>query len=351
MRVAITGEGGFLGYHLTQYLKYNKGVDVVELSRNYQSHIHKLQNCDWLIHCAGKNRGDDVRKGNVQLAKELVDLLNLHRISINIVFTSSIQEDVANEYGESKKAARDILQKYCDKVGTTLITYKLPNLFGPFGKPNYNSVVSTFCYNINNGIECKVGNATIDLCYVYDAAKVICDFKDTDTFPTTSISIDKLHSYLEDFHNKYKAACIPKLEDDFEVNLFNTYRSYSKCSHTLVRHEDSRGYLIELMKSGTKESQVFFSTTHPGITRGNHFHFNKIERFCILKGTAKVSMRKVGTDEIISYIIEEGDNTIVDMPVLFTHNLTNIGTSDLLCVFWVNEIFNKDNPDTYPEIV
>ena len=121
--------------------------------------------------------------------------------------------------------------------------------------------------------------------------------------------------------------------------------------HVLVRHTDDRGYLIELLKSEQSQTQIFFSTTRPGVTRGNHFHFNKVERFCVLKGKASIDMRKVGTTDKISYLVEDTDNTVVDMPVLYTHNLTNIGTTELVCVFWTNEIFNKDNPDTYFEQV
>jgi UDP-2-acetamido-2,6-beta-L-arabino-hexul-4-ose reductase len=348
MKIAITGETGFLGYHLTQHLKYRLGYDVVVLTRDYQSNVHLIKHCDWLIHCAGINKELTDIRNNTLLAQELIDLLDKHDININVAYASSIQEFHNTEYGNDKNTAGKILAKYCQYANTEFISYFLPNLFGPFGKPNYNSVVATFCYNIVNGNVCNVNkHVIIDLCYVYDAIDVITQFSHTHIYKTNTISINELYKKLVNFHENYTNGIIPSLTTDFDIQLFNTYRSFSKCDHKFVRHNDERGYLIELLKSDMSQSQIFFSTTNPGITRGNHFHFNKVERFCILKGTANISMRRLGTDEIISYIINEDMNTVVDMPILYTHNITNIGNSELVCVFWTNEIFNVNDTDTY----
>lgn len=347
MKIAITGETGFLGYHITQYFKYQLGYDMVSLTRDYQSNIRLIKDCDWLIHCAGVNRGETVYNDNISLAKELVDLLQTHNIKINIAFTSSVQEFAKTEYGLSKSISSNILNEYCINTDKKFISYKLPNLFGPFGKANYNSVVSTFCYNLVNGNTCQVNDNKVDLCYVHDA---IYSMKLTDTectYSTTNISIKELYEKLKRYHLSYSTGIIPELNSHFDIHLFNTYRSFSDCTHKFIRHTDDRGYLIELLKSEGTQSQIFFSTTKPGITRGNHFHFNKIERFCILKGTADISMRKIGSNDVISYIVTEDMNMVVDIPVMYTHNIKNIEDRELICVFWTNEIFDAENPDTF----
>lgn len=349
MKIAITGEEGFLGYHLTQYYKWVKKYQIVKLGRNYLDKITLLHNCDLLIHCAGVNRGEDIYKSNIKLAQDLVDSLNDNNISIDIKFTSSTQEDNNNEYGNSKIKSRQILKKYCDQNNTSFKSYKIPNIFGPFGKPNYNSFINTFCYNLLNNIQCKYNNNLVTLSYVYDVIKFI-DNK-LPNYNSTTLSVKDVYNKLKKFHNDYSQGIIPNLTNNFNKNLFNTYRSFSPSIFKLKKHLDDRGYLVELVKGKGSETQVFFSTTKPNITRGNHFHFNKVERFCVLKGKAKISMRKVGTPKSINYIIEDKDNKVIDMPILYTHNITNIGNKDLICVFWVNEIFDVKNPDTYFEKV
>lgn len=352
MKIAITGEKGFLGQHLTFAAKYKFEYNVVELTRDYIENLNKIEDCDWLIHCAGVNRGENVKEGNINLAKELVDGLKKLNIKTNLIFISSIQEELDNDYGISKKQAKDILKKYCIDSGTAFHSYKLPNLFGPFGKPNYNSVVATFCNNISKNIEVKANpTAEVRLAYVQDVCDKILKLSDNDSFNTTAIGVFNLKEILEYYQDCYSKGIIPELEDEFDTQLFNTFRSYINPEHKFERFTDDRGYLIELLKSKHSQTQIFFSTTKPGITRGNHFHFGKVERFCILKGSAKIEMRKVGTDKIDTYLISEDDNKVIDMPILYTHNITNIGTDELVCAFWTNEIFDKNNPDTYYEAV
>ena len=359
MKIAITGENGFLGYHLTQYFKWVKSYKVIKLGRDYLNNINLLKDCDLLIHCAGinkdtsKNRfhGKDISdyNGNIILAQDLVDSLNQNNISIDIKFTSSTQEDNGNEYGISKIKAKSILSKYCNKHNTKFESYKIPNIFGPFGKPNYNSFINTFCYNIVNNIPCTCNNAVVPLSYVYDVAKVL-DNQTTD-YNINKVIVSKIYNLLKSFHKDYSQGIIPNLNNNFEKNLFNTYRGFTNPDFKFNKYSDDRGNLVELVKGKGSETQVFFSTTKPNITRGDHFHFNKVERFCVLKGKAKISMRKVGTTKKTHYIIEGKDNKVIDMPILYTHNITNIGNEDLICVFWVNEIFDKNDPDTYFEKV
>ncbi len=346
MKVAITGESGFLGYHIFQYLKYVKKYEVVSLGRDYQNNISKVKGCDWLIHCSGVNRGLDVGDTNVSITKELIFLLKQNKIAINIAFSSSTQVDLENDYGNSKMKCEKLLKEYCDSESKNFIAYKIPNLFGPFGKPNYNSFVSTFCYNEVNKIQSRTSDSYVNLCYVYDAVQIICEFSNQN-FTTNKVSVNQVYDLVRQYHENYTLGIFPKINTQFELNLFNTYRSFSNPYHNTKKIYDNRGYLMECVKSKGSESQIFFSVTKPGITRGNHFHFSKIERFCILKGEAEVKMRRIGTDDIKSYIINEDTNAVIDMPVLHTHNIKNIGNEELICVFWTNEIFDPQNPDTY----
>ena len=344
MTIAITGEKGFLGYHLTQYYKWVKHYEVVSLGRNYLENIRLLGKCDLLIHCAGVNRGDNVYEGNINLASELVSALENNNIQIDIKFTSSTQVKKANEYGDSKLEAERILQDYCNRNNSQLSTFYIPNLYGPFGKPNYNSFIATFCYNLNNNVECKYNTNFVDLCYVYDAIESI----DLDLpFTTDTVSVEDVFLKLKSFKEDYSQGIVPNLTSRFDLNLFNTFRSYANNIFKFKRHSDDRGHLVELVKGKGSQTQVFFSTTKPGITRGDHFHFGKVERFCVLYGTACIKTRKIDSQEVNEYIISGEDNKVIDMPLLFTHNITNVGNEDLICVFWVNEIFDTNNPDTY----
>tara|TARA_R110001599_G_scaffold67218_1_gene189954 strand:- start:1022 stop:2068 length:1047 start_codon:yes stop_codon:yes gene_type:complete len=348
MKVAITGEKGFLGYHLTQYYKWVKEYEVIELGRDYLNNIKLLKDCDLLIHCAGVNKGYNVYQGNITLAQDLVNALNDNSIQINIKFTSSTQEDDNNKYGDSKIKAKQILTNYCDKNNTDFKSYKIPNIFGPFGKPNYNSFINTFCYNLIKNIDITYNDNLVTLCYVYD---VIESIDNNTEFNTITIPVSDIYYKLKDFHNDYSQGIIPNLISKFDKDLFNTYRSFTSSLFKFTKHTDDRGHLVELVKGKGSKTQIFYSITKPGITRGDHFHFGKVERFCVITGKAKISIRKIGSNKKINYIIDGEDNKVIDMPILHTHNITNISNNNLVCIFWVNEIFNPMDTDTYFEKV
>ena len=209
MKIAITGEIGFIGYHLTQYFKYQTDHEVISLTRDYINNIDKLVDCDWLIHCAGVNRGSNVLKNNIDITTSLVKELISNNIKVNVSFISSIQEDLDNDYSKSKKECHLILEKYCIDSNTKYIKHKLLNIFGPFVKPNYNSVVATFCYNLVNNIDCTVNNSDIKLCYIYDAIQVIASFKEFDHYNTVNITINDLYMQLLEYHIQYSKGIIP----------------------------------------------------------------------------------------------------------------------------------------------
>lgn len=345
MKIAITGENGFLGYHLRQYFLWKTKNEIVLLGRDFIESLHKLKNCDLLIHCAGVNRGQDIFKKNIELSENLVSELNDLNIKIPIKFISSTQETLDNEYGKSKIKSKEILEKYCISNKTKFSSYKVPNLFGPFGKPNYNSFINTFCHSIANNIDINIKDNFVDLCYVYDAINVIDD--KTDNFIVHRVSVSEIYKILLYFNSRYSKGIIPKIENIFQKNLFNTFRLFLNNKFKLFNNNDERGSLFELLKCDGSENQIFYSTTKPGVVRGNHFHFGKIERFCVLQGKAEIKIRKIGSDIIKKYIISGTDPEVIDMPVLHSHSIKNIGDEILHCVFWVDEIFDEKHTDTY----
>jgi UDP-2-acetamido-2,6-beta-L-arabino-hexul-4-ose reductase len=361
MNIIITGEKGFIGYHLTQYLKWVKKENVISVGRDFQKESKKFIEADWVVHLAGVNRGEsdqEVYNGNVNLAKDLIEIFDKNESTPNVIFISSIQESLNNIYGNSKIDASKIIKSHCESKNKLFISLKLPNVFGSFCKPNYNSFIATFCDKISKGNNPEIiKDNKVPLIYVQDVCKVLYDsiiqtqeksFEEYIYDIKVSEALNKLN-YFNELYNKN--GILPELDNKFNINLFNTFRSYiSPLSH-LTRKTDDRGYLIEILKCESSQTQMFYSVTKPNITRGNHFHFDKIERFMILKGTALVEMRKIDSEKILSWVISDSDDLTIDMPIMYTHSLKNIGDDDLICCFWTQEIFNPSLPDTYFEKV
>jgi UDP-2-acetamido-2,6-beta-L-arabino-hexul-4-ose reductase len=356
IKVGINGGFGFIGYHLWLYLTYKcNDIDVIRLSKELTQ--SEISNCDIIFHMAEQNSGDvnELYKNNTNSAIKLTNKLNEYGVNPKIIYTSSIHQNIDNLYG---KWRRDNIDMFLKK-GVDLTVVQLPNIFGPFCKPNYNSFIATFCDTIINGDnKLKVNDSKINLLYVDNLCKQLYEvIKESrielDVDITTSVN--EIHNLLLNFKEKYiNNGEIPLLNDDFEINLFNTFRSYIKDDNlkTNVKiNVDSRGVLSELMISRIK-GQIFYSTTNTNCTRGNHFHTKRIERFCVLSGTALIQIRKVGTDKIIEYYISGDDYQVIDIPVCYTHNLKNIGNTTLICCFWMNDILSEQTPDdTYYEIV
>jgi UDP-2-acetamido-2,6-beta-L-arabino-hexul-4-ose reductase len=352
MKIGITGEQGFIGYHLTQFIKYKTDHDIVSLGRRFQSSPDDLRRCDWIIHLAGVNRSESVYSDNIKINKDLIDIIEQSNRFPNLIFVSSTQEGNGTEYGKSKSDSYEMIEKFYMKSKSQLHKVVLPNIFGPFCKPNYNSFVSTFCYNLNNDKEVQViQDREVDLLYVQDACKMIFSIIDPSisrTFSTKEFFVSEILTKLVSFKNEYvDTNTLPHFENQFELDLFHTFRSFSNPVRKLIRRTDERGYLLECLRSKSNNSHFFYSITKPEITRGNHFHFNKIERFIIIKGVAQVKFNKLDSNEVETFIINSEDDSIIDIPVLKSHNLTNIGSEELICAFWTNEIFDEKNPDTY----
>jgi len=368
-RVGITGQAGFIGTHLYQYLGlFSETIVRIPFEDQWFTDPDKMDSfvkqCDVIVHLAAMNRGDleEIYRTNLLLVQQLIDALNRTNARPTLLYSSSTQEARDNLYGKSKREGRELLENWGKETGTKVYGLIIPNVFGPFGKPFYNSVVPTFCVQILKKEAVTIqADAEVTFIYVNDLVEHITNILLSEEelsvpkiAPTGTISVSGLKELLESFYVTYvENKCIPSLSNKLQVALFNTFKSYLPTSFYPVNlpiHEDDRGLLCEVLKTGTA-GQVFYSVTKPGITRGNHFHRRKLERFCVLAGEALIRLRRIGTDEIVEYPVNGKDTSFVDIPVFYTHNITNTGNTELITLFWTNEIYDPSDPDTWFEKV
>ena len=367
LRIGITGQNGFIGYHVLQHLRLQPDLyEIIPFEKEYFTTPQKLADfvsqCDTIIHLAAMNRGDEqeIYDTNIALVKKLISAMEEAGVTPHIIFSSSTQEKRDNAYGKSKRRGAELFSQWADQHNSIFTHYVISNVFGPFSRPYYNTVVATFCYQLTHGEKpVIITDADMNLIYVGDLAKdFIAHINDTKSSvvlpkPVTSINVSGLLSKLELFKECYfDKGIIPNLQNSFEVNLFNTFRSFANDIMPIYPdlHSDSRGTFVEVMKEMTG-GQTSFSTTLPSITRGNHFHMRKIERFCVIKGKALIQTRRIGTDYVSEYIVSGNKPAFIDMPIFYTHNIKNIGEEELLTIFWINEFFDPNDPDTYYEEV
>jgi UDP-2-acetamido-2,6-beta-L-arabino-hexul-4-ose reductase len=302
---------------------------------------------------------------NVKLVQRLIQAMEATGSRPHVLFASSTQEERDNPYGRSKKEGRRLLEEWAARTGAPLSILIIPNVFGPFGSPYYNSVVATFCHQLTHGEQPQIHiNGELRLIYVAELVHVVIEHLthsplSTSCFPVPSSSshrVSDLLAKLADFKRLYfDQGIIPDLMSPFDRNLFNTFVSYidhaSFFPGRLIPHADQRGSFVEVLKLDHTGGQVSFSTTVPGITRGNHFHIRKFERFAVIQGKAEIELRRIGTDKIMRFDLDGNAPAFVDMPVWHTHNITNIGDEELYTLFWISEFYNPADPDTYSEKV
>ena len=358
MKIGITGSDGFIGYHTYNNLKFTTKYNVIKLKKDFHKD-KRIKKCDWIIHLAGVNRSNgqnNVYADNIDLTNKLVESVGKNT---NIIFASSTQAaDSETMYGKAKVECEQVIQLWSQQYGGKFYNLRIPNVFGPFCKPNYNSFVATFCHNVCSGKDLKVTeDKYINLIYVNDVVEEFkkCIEGDEPSFRTSEILVSEVAERLSYFRDSYfNGGMIPKIDTTFDLNLFNTFLSYVPHKKRLIGTElfsDERGSLTELAKVDGSEGQVFFSTTNPGKVRGEHFHMRKFERFCVVDGEATIRIRKLGSKKPYEYKVSGDDIKVIDMPLLYTHNIENTGKKKLTTVFWINEIFNKQDTDTYGEKV
>jgi UDP-2-acetamido-2,6-beta-L-arabino-hexul-4-ose reductase len=370
IKVGVTGSNGFIGWHLCQTLKLHiENFELIEFNRNWFNETHLLDKfvskCDIIVHLAGLNRHGEqsvIYDTNIELANKLVEAFNRTNFEGQVLFSSSIQEERNNVFGNSKKEARAIFSKWAKENGTQFKGLIIPNVYGAFGVPFYNSVVSTFSHQLVNNESPKIEtDATLNLIYVNDLVRLIIELFSVESDESINIKYTDTYKVSEILQllNQFKVTYfqngqIPCFQNQFELNLFNTFRSYFNLSiHFPVKYKnniDERGNFVEIIRLETG-GQVSFSTTKPDITRGNHFHTRKIERFSVIKGKALIQLRKIGTNEVFDYYLSGDEPAYVDMPIWYTHNIKNIGKEELYTMFWINEFYDAKDPDTYFEQV
>ncbi|WP_420322313.1 NAD-dependent epimerase/dehydratase family protein [Flagellimonas sp.] len=375
-RIGITGQAGFVGNHLYTTLSLLDNVELIYFERLFFENEDQLtqfvSKCDTIVHLAAMNRHEDqnvIYQTNIDLVEKLIKACERANTTPHIIFSSSSQEVKDNLYGRSKKEGKQKLVKWAKESGGKFTSLTIPNVFGPFGKPNYNSVVATFCHKVANDENPTIINdGEVGLIYINDLVKVFVDTifgnQPSNTLEENSfeVNIEPMHqvkvSRLLELLNKFKAdylknGIFPNLDDHFQKSLFNTFRCYIPEAHYPVKytkHTDPRGSFVEIARTQTS-GQFSFSTTVPGITRGNHFHTRKAERFAVISGKARIQLRKIGTDHVINYDLDGNEPAYVDMPIWYTHNITNTGDTELITLFWINEPYDPDDADTYFENV
>ncbi len=364
MKIGITGQYGFIGRHLYNYLNLKEEISLIKFERDSFSNPSKLDSfvstCDVIVHLAALNRHEDqnvIYSENLKLVHKIINSCEKTNATPHILFSSSTQEDQDNLYGQSKKEGRLLLESWGRKNNAKTTGIVIPNVFGPFGKPNYNSVVATFCHKLVNNQTPEIHvDGNLKLIYVNKLVSEISNLIFTGVEGKVSIphqyelKVSELLKSLEDIKSKYLVKGeFPSLMSPFKLDLFNTFRCYVPHSYypkAFIEHKDNRGAFVEIVRANTT-GQFSFSTTKPGITRGNHFHTRKAERFAVIKGKARIDLRKIDSEEVISYELDGSNPSYVDMPIWYTHNITNIGNEELLTLFWINEPYDQDNPDTY----
>ncbi len=370
MKIGITGQSGFIGTHLFNFLKLQDSIITVPFEDVFFDSQSKLESwvaeCDVIVHLAGVNRHsseDYIFKTNIELVEKLILALNASVTSPHILFSSSTQEEKDNPYGKAKKAGRELLLKWSQKNEVCFTGMVLPNVFGPFGNPYYNSVVATFCHQLSHNETPEIHvDAELKLIYIQELIVEIFNIIKNrineeyyEIAYTSSNKVSEILSLLQYYKKRYFDNYVfPKLNTTFETNLFNTFRCYFDQQNffplKLKQNTDDRGSFVETLKSELG-GQFSFSTTKPGISRGNHFHIRKIERFIVIKGEAIIRLRRIGTSDVLEFKLNGNEPAFVDMPVWYTHNITNTGNDDLYTLFWINEFYNPDDPDTYYEDV
>ena len=366
-KIGITGQSGFVGSHLYNTLSLNpEQFERIDFKNEYFENAEKLdefvQQCDVIVHLAAMNRHPDpevIYNNNLDLVKKLVASLEKNNSKAHVLFSSSSQEERDNLYGKSKKEGGELFVNWAEKSGGKFTGLIIPNVFGPFGQPNYNSFIATFCHKLTHGETPVIDNdGEVKLIYVGElVGEIIAKINSRENdflyeVPHTSVNkVSEILAKLENFKTKYfENGEVPELVTSFDYNLFNTFRCYFDiATHYPVKftqHTDPRGAFVEVIRLGIG-GQCSFSTTVPGITRGNHFHTRKIERFAVIKGKALIQLRKIDSDEVLDFYLDGTEPAYVDMPIWYTHNIKNIGDEDLYTIFWINEPYDAADPDTY----
>lgn len=365
MKILVTGAKGFIGKNLIAELKNQNYTDIFEFDRDTNPTLLDTysKECDFVFHLAGVNRPkkqDEFMEGNFGFTSTLLELLKKHNNKSPIVISSSIQATLNNPYGKSKKAGEDLMFSYSNETGVKVLVYRFPNVFGKWCRPNYNSAIATFCSNIACDLPIQVNDPSVimNLVYIDDIVEELIKALDgkenrkgnfCEVPVTYTSTLGTIVDLIRSFKDSRKTLNVPNIDNLFEKKLYSTYLSYLPTDHfsyPLKMNIDNRGSFTEIIRT-IDRGQFSVNIAKPGITKGNHWHHTKNEKFLVVCGNGLIRFRKIDTEEIIEYHVSGDKMEVVDIPPGYTHNITNIGNIDLVTFMWANEAFNPVKPDTY----
>ena len=366
MSIAITGGSGFLGWHTACRLRALHQVEPVRLGRHDfvepERLTARLAGIETVIHIAGVNRAESdeaVEQGNVALAETLAAAVAAQGRPVDVVFANSVQAELDNPYGRGKARAAEVVGAAAKSSGGHFADLLLPNLFGEHGRPGYNSFVATFAHEVAAGRTPAVtGDREIPLLHAQDAAAALIAAAGTDVreaVKAESLAISEVLGFLLETHELYATRGeVPDISTPMRRNLFNTYRAAAFPDMWPISpqvHADNRGDLFETVRSRGGTGMAFMSTTLSGQKRGEHYHLHKVERFFVVKGEAEIELRRLLHDEVVTFRLSGDKPSFIDMPALWVHNIRNVGDTELVTMFWADQLLDMDNPDQFPETI
>lgn len=364
--VLVTGSGGFIGKNLlvTLQMRHDLAVTSFEVTDSKEALDSLLRDTDVIVHLAGVNRPErpeEFEEVNAGLTRDIIARLERMGRSPWVIFASSSQAALDNPYGRSKLNAEEALAGYAGRTGAGVVIFRLPNVFGKWCRPDYNSVVATFCHRISRGMEISISDPKneLELVYIDDVVGAFLKALEEDlpggvarsatVAPAYQITLGELADRLYQFRDLRRTLNLPDFSDGLNRRLYATYLSHLETrdfAFRLERKTDDRGSLAELIKSA-HAGQFFVSRTKPGITRGHHYHHTKTEKFCVLEGEAVIRFRHILSREVLTYRVKGEEFTVVDIPPGYTHSIENVGKGEMIVLFWASEVFNPDSPDTF----
>ena len=369
-KVLVTGAKGFIGKNLVLELKNRKVYEVFEcdVDTTEEQLAQFAKECEFVFHLAGVNRPqrtEEFMEGNYGFTTKLLEILQKNENRSPILMSSSIQAKLDNDYGKSKKAGEDYILDYGSNNSIATYVFRLPNVYGKWCRPNYNSAIATFCNNIARGLEIKVNDRSTLLTVVYidDVVNAFIDAtdgivaRDDDGYCKVSIedkiTLGEIVDTLYSFKDSRKTLSVANMNRGVIKKLYSTYLSYlpeDEFAYDLRMNADARGSFTEFLRTDG-QGQVSINISKPHIVKGNHWHHTKNEKFLVVKGIGVIRFRKIGTDNVIEYPVSGDKLQVVDIPCGYTHNIENVGDDDMVTVMWANEPFDKDHPDTFYEEV
>jgi UDP-2-acetamido-2,6-beta-L-arabino-hexul-4-ose reductase len=366
IKVLVTGSGGFIGKNLLVALQQRDNMEVTtyEVTDDREDLDSLLREADYIVHLAGVNRPErpeEYEEVNAGLTRDIIASLDRLVRRPRIIFASSSQAALYNPYGRSKLNAEEALAGYARRTGAGVVIFRLPNVFGKWCRPDYNSVVATFCHRVTRGLEISISDPKneLDLVYIDDVVNAFLKALEEDlpggvdrsatVSPTYRITLGELADRLYQFRDLRRTLKLPDFSDGLTRCLYATYLSHLETgdfAYRLERKTDDRGSLAELLKSPSG-GQFFVSRTKPGVTRGHHYHNTKTEKFCVLEGEAIIRFRQILGSEVLTYPVKGEEFTVVDIPPGYTHSIENVGPGELIVLFWASELFDPGSPDTF----